>query len=200
MESKRGSAILWIIIVILILVVAIGSYFMFFQAEPTCTDSDGGRNYTMKGTAYGIKAGTSENQEIYEDECITGNEDGNNLKESFCTEDGELSFEFHFCPNGCVDGKCREGQMIACSDSDGGKDYSVKGTITDDVHGSYPSDYCISAETVEEAEEFGGHDVPESNILFEHYCDEINQDPNGPSNFKWEYYECPNGCRDGACI
>jgi hypothetical protein len=199
--EKRGSAVLWIVIIILILAIAVGSYFIFFnKSDPTCTDTDEGKNYTIKGTAYGIMIGTSEEQEIIEDECITGNEDGNNLKESFCTEEGELSFEFHYCANGCVDGACRQDEMIACLDTDGGKDYYIKGSITDDVHGNYPSDYCHSAKTIEEAEEFGGHDVLESDILFEHYCDEINQDPNGPSNFKWELYECPNGCRDGACI
>ncbi len=66
-----------------------------------------------------------------------------------------------------------------CTDSDGGKNYSVKGEITGELvagPGSPSSDMCID-------------DI----WLMELFCnDEAKGEPIG--------YECPNGCSDGACI
>jgi len=203
--DKKGGVGIVILVIVIIIGLGVGSYFLFFnKSEPTCTDSDDGKNYTIKGTAFGIKLGTIDEEVIYEDVCLEDNADGDNLQESFCVIDEDkkekVSFEFYNCLKGCKDGVCRESEKVSCSDSDGGKDYSIKGNMVDDIHGNYPSDYCIDSASVEDAEMYGGSEVSESQILFEHYCDEINQDPNGPSNFKWEYYECPNGCKDGACV
>ena len=69
-----------------------------------------------------------------------------------------------------------------CTDSDGGKDYYVKGTVTL-PSGYSTTDYCIiSPETGKE-----------TNTLREFSCSL------GGGSEQTDY-KCPNGCKDGACI
>jgi len=81
-----------------------------------------------------------------------------------------------FCEYGCKDGKCKPIPINItkkCWDSDGGKNYYVKGIAT--ANGQSLSDYCN-----------------ENGTLTEKYCynDQV----------KWLTYNCPLGCEDGACI
>jgi hypothetical protein len=72
--------------------------------------------------------------------------------------------------------------QITCTDSDGGKDYHVKGNVQgidgNGVAFDFP-DFCTK------------------DGLFEYWCK--TPDLEGDQLFYWEYYECPNGCFDGAC-
>ena len=78
------------------------------------------------------------------------------------------------CPAGCKDGACV--QESACTDSDGGQNYYVKGTALG--FNGKNSDYCFDGNT---------------KTLVELYCD-------GQGNVQNIYYDCPSGCQDGACI
>jgi hypothetical protein len=70
---------------------------------------------------------------------------------------------------------CRcEGEPPSCFDSDGGKNYYVKGTAVHD--GRSHTDVCSA-----------------SGYLFEKYCNVSGSVSNAT-------YLCPNGCQDGACI
>lgn len=64
----------------------------------TCTDSDGGIKYDVKG--YAISEGYT-----HYDKCS-----GSILEEAYCEDIGggeqAVSFDFYLCPNGCSDGKC----------------------------------------------------------------------------------------------
>lgn len=62
----------------------------------TCADSDGGRDYYVKGKA---KTGTMDY--IY-DKCLQNGR----LEELYCDVDGRLNNEIYVCPNGCKDGAC----------------------------------------------------------------------------------------------
>ncbi|HUW71723.1 MAG TPA: peptidoglycan-binding protein [Candidatus Humimicrobiaceae bacterium] len=64
-------------------------------------------------------------------------------------------------------------RTLTCTDSDGGKDYYVKGTVT---YGSTVNTDTCSA----------------SGYLFEQYC--LNGNPVQGT------YWCPNDCKDGACV
>lgn len=73
-----------------------------------------------------------------------------------------------------------------CADYDGGKNYYLKGYITGIFDamkgvdwGTTANDFCL------------GYGTP--NTLVEYYCNS-----NGYINST--HYDCPNGCRDGACI
>jgi len=84
----------------------------------------------------------------------------------------------------CKDYKIRIGCPVipqTCNDSDGGKNYYVKGTISGPDkygNGNPKADYCGAGKN--------------SKILMEGFCD------NGYVNFI--SYTCPNGCVEGACI
>lgn len=71
----------------------------------------------------------------------------------------------------------------SCTDSDGGSNYDIKGTINAtraDGTGFTDTDFC-----------YGGNPNPLYNVLIENKCDNTN-----PTN---ETFNCPNGCSDGAC-
>lgn len=69
-----------------------------------CTDSDGGKNYNVKGTIEGPKLTTGEKPVDY---CVSYSEGGNTLVEYQCLNGG-LSSESYVCPYGCKDGACVE--------------------------------------------------------------------------------------------
>jgi len=64
----------------------------------TCTDSDGGKNYYVKGLTSVINQG--DNSGEFSDLCL-----GNNLTEHSCYGGGSISDIFN-CPNGCENGAC----------------------------------------------------------------------------------------------
>ena len=66
---------------------------------------------------------------------------------------------------------------IPCVDSDGGKIYTVQGTVQKGVSVKV-TDYCL-----DEVQ------------LREHYCSD-----NQFKALEVEFYNCPNGCSNGACI
>jgi hypothetical protein len=155
----------------------------------TCTDSDGGINYYVKGEA------VSSNQSIEgRIDCCKMSSDmgpcvieGPYLHEATCNTSGVPSSIFYACPNGCRDGVCLPVNQTnttnpVCTDSDGGKNYFKKGNIT--VNGQKVfEDYCFN-------------DVFTTNTeLEEGVC--YNE-----SNAVWGelYYQCPNGCSNGACL
>jgi len=130
-----------------------------------CTDTDGGMDYYVKGTA-------STATETKTDMCL----DNKMLREYFCSSDGRILGKEIACPppnNICSGGRCIEGAVHTCSDTDGGKVYNVKGTVTTEA-GSV-TDKCL-----------------DSNQLEEFYCQ---------NNLMYDdIYTCPYGCSNGACI
>jgi hypothetical protein len=77
------------------------------------------------------------------------------------------------CPEDCA--------TQQCTDSDGGKDYYEKGEITEGENNGFDS--CNT----------NGQFGSDPNMLMEYFCDES-------SAIAVDWYSCPNGCKDGACI
>ena len=73
-----------------------------------------------------------------------------------------------------------------CTDSDGGKDYFVKGTVS--ANGQEATDFCYNYD-----KGYGPCEGKGGCVLAEHSC---NKDGT-PGK---EKYDCPNGCKDGACL
>ena len=154
------------------------------QSNPTCTDSDGGIEQYIKG-----QVTTNNNpDEVYFDNCGTN---GIILAEKYCKQDNSVGVTELSCQNGCIDGACRNAP--ACVDTDNGIKYSVKGKATGfynnlENYGTIADACCVP--------EQGGlcgieNGFPPYN-LEEEYCE--------GSVIKETYYNCPNGCRNGACI
>ncbi|MBD3248660.1 hypothetical protein GF336_01305 [Candidatus Woesearchaeota archaeon] len=150
--------------------------------EESCIDSDGGKNYYVKGIV--LWGDESRSQYRAEDKCgyyIDGVWHDNLLDEHYCNGTS-WSHESYECPNGCEDGAC----VILeeeCTDSDSGKNYYVKGTV-DTTHGIY-EDQCIGEEL---------EDGSTKEYVMEYFCNPESEDVSSIE------YECTNGCEDGACI
>ena len=70
------------------------------------------------------------------------------------------------------DGRFRIIKPVTCTDSDGGKNYYQKGTVT--VDGTSYTDYCL-----------------DENRLIEYYCSN--------NQMRFDTYACSYGCENGAC-
>jgi hypothetical protein len=68
---------------------------------------------------------------------------------------------------------------VSCTDTDGGMNYDVKGTVVD-VRGGIDTDKCSLSDI------YAGR-------LYEFSCD-------ADGTYFREEYDCPNGCSDGACL
>jgi len=101
--------------------------------EPACSDSDGGIDYDVKGTA-------TKGSQSSTDSCR-----GDTLSEYYCSSNQIVSTTYT-CPYGCSNGACEE--QPYCTDSDGGKDYLTKGTLIIGV--DYASDRCLDLTTLRE--------------------------------------------------
>lgn len=98
-------------------------------SQTTCTDSDGGRVYTAKGT-------TIDSTGSYQDSCIAGMQ----VKEYYCDGNTAKFEQLYSCAYGCLDGACKSAPT--CSKTGNGKDYFTKGTITN-TFGQNSDDVCI---------------------------------------------------------
>jgi len=159
--------------------------------ETICTDSDGGLNYTTKGTAKGPN--TAGQIETRTDYCM---KDGVTLKETYCDTEGIIRTKAVNCTAqgylGCQDRVCisesptppinqtnQTNQTRYCKDSDGGKNYYEAGCV------KYYAPEPIDKEIVI-------CDSCVDGIIKEVFCYEDNGASTG--------YKCPYGCFDGACL
>ncbi len=115
----------------------------------TCYDSDFGKDYYTKGTVTGYEDGKYYS---YTDYCTS-----KTLTEYYCDEVSHKNIT-HDCREGytCKDGRCVQSQQNTCTDSDGGINLVVNGTINGTKDYTYYSlsDYCVNQD-----------------VLTEYYCD-----------------------------
>ncbi|MGV8169410.1 MAG: hypothetical protein ACP5N3_05120, partial [Candidatus Nanoarchaeia archaeon] len=79
--------------------------------NPACSDTDGGKNYSARGTVTAAGYTYSMN-----DSCA----DANTLREWYCDSSNLPKSEVHDCPYTCTAGACSGGSSATCSDTDGG--------------------------------------------------------------------------------
>ena len=149
-----------------------------------CTDSDGGKNYNMKGTTKGIWSASGKYEERI-DACDSNLYNGRGLSENYCYNNSVWSMTYD-CTNGCKDGACLK-SPATCTDSDGGIDYNVKGKIIAPSVSYLLEDKC------------------DGNLLIENFCPEIKEEVkeyncNDISDYCYTKYKCPVNCSNGACI
>lgn len=160
------------------------AYATEISAETKCTDSDNGLDYFTKGKVYSTDStGTFQSY----DKCSETTE--GQLIEYKCLNNAWYATNYQ-CPNGCKDGVCvtteddteEEGTTMKCTDSDNGTNYFTKGTVVFDPFGSGNTDFKKTDEC----------STTITGQLTEYKCvDNVWSGVN---------YQCPNGCKDGACI
>lgn len=141
------------------------------SGPPTCTDSDGGKDYYTKGSCKTLT------KEAIFDEC----QSGSILREQYCLNGG-CQYEQYTCPYGCDNGVCLKEPPMTCEDSDGGKNYYEAGLVRLPSGGAF-RDYCLNPGT---GERIG---------LNEYFCD-----PSTARGWNYSIVKCSNGCVDGACL
>ena len=139
---------------------------------PPCTDSDGGDNIYVAGTADARVNGAGS---YFTDTCVYSNggagcgDSCSAVAEGMCGSGGVAS-QLRQCPSGV----CKNGACITstCTDSDGGKAYNVKGVVT--YNNNDYSDFC------------------EGSVLSERFCQN--------NEVATELFTCTSNCGDGACL
>lgn len=215
MISKRGSAVLWIIIVVLIICLAVGGFITYsYLSKPrivsesseqvsACTDSDGNEIY-KKGFVSSNYDANGEGGSTLEDWCEYNHPKIDRrvglVREGIC-EGNTLKQVYMTCGWGfvCRDGACveRDKSSPICSDSDYGKDTSKRGWITG--YGGTGRDECWISTSEDKtqgvySDSCGVETGTQDNCyVYEYFC-------NGPDRKEYEIIKCSNGCSNGACI
>lgn len=139
----------------------------FAGSNTVCTDSDG-RNYNFRGYACSQGLGVGCGLDV----CSLGK-----LYERICTPAGS-AFEVVTCPNGCVNGACRDDTLT-------GQTY--EGTCTDQDNGLHPeigSGVCL--QTPYSGRGCAADFCTNANTLAEGVCTRYGNE--------WQMVSCPNGC------
>ncbi|MBD3252651.1 hypothetical protein GF386_02890 [Candidatus Pacearchaeota archaeon] len=158
-------------------------------ASDTCLDLDGGKDV--------YKAATAENDNFkLTDYCSFSENPKGDLYEAICCETDEPIHEKLTCPSDspyCNKGACSSTKPV-CTDSDGGKDTRVKGTVTEpkQFDGPKHTDYCYNVNTKEIVSECLS-EYSQCGVR-EYYCSE-----NSPVS-GYEDITCPGDCKYGACL
>lgn len=99
------------------------NYFTITSPAITCTDSDGGKNYDVKGLTTNSK-GDSMN-----DYCVSGYT-SYNLMEGYCGPNGEVANTGHLCPGSCISGACstQPAPTITITSPAGGETWQIGNT------------------------------------------------------------------------
>jgi len=143
-------------------------------APKECTDSDG-KDYYTKGTVSVLKSG-----KVGVDTC-TSTATGYVLKEKTCAQDAKsewiINFETIVCDASCDGYTCPISTKNAkCTETDNGKDPSVKGTTKYESNSDVMSDFCTPA-----------------GFISEYYCED--------GVIKQESIKCAGFlCSNGACV
>jgi hypothetical protein len=160
--------------------------------EVLCKDSDKGIDTFTKGTITSTNLATG----VIEDDADSCYNLRQNIGLTSSCEAGTYCYlhEYHCnvinrrltsalilmpCYNGCKDGACipdSKNEILSnCTDSDGGMNYYIKGNSTDSIKTLIEG--CVDS----------------SNNVREFFCGEDGK-------IYSEDYDCPNGCKEGACI
>ncbi len=159
----------------------------------TCTDTDAGINLYKKGSIKGSEDGIPF---VREDKCSVIPYGETILEENYCFidnfdifhEKGDGALLQIKCTKGCSEGRClgEERTPPPCIDSDGGKNYNLKGQIKGPKSPGKEEDLFTP-------------------ILYKDFC--TSKLENGRAEYSCQdglvtsqTYACPQGCKEGQCI
>lgn len=214
---KKGLKLIFNFSLIFILLLSICSATTVLS---TCTDTDSGINFRAKGTAVGI-LWINKVTGTFTDYC-----QGSEVYEYSCREDGYVSYNLLYCPNGCSDGVCinlgsdiittnlpnvtagsnpetddsNEETANQCEDTDGGDNKKVFGGIYYPSKNNASEIYKLYDQCFLTTD--AGNPVDscseEGCSITEYFCtDEPNY--NGYYIGSDSLFPCPSGCNNGVC-
>ncbi len=156
----------------------------------SCSDSDGGRDYYVKGHTVDL---TNDYWDVCERDSSASSSSTSLILYEYSCRDGRFSSESYYCYNGCSNGHCLKPSVSPvptpqpCTDSDGGMDYRVRGTVTGrEIGGSATvtkTDYCQHNAAV--VEFFCTPRSTEGGVVYE-----VNN----------AIHDCTSSCVEGACV
>lgn len=173
--------------------------------DTSCTDSDNGIYYNVKGVTKGSDEVTSVIAS-YTDSCSNavgqqGASSGAWIAEKHCSSVGKTTpyvhTQWYKCPYGCSNGACSAAQSpvttTQCTDSDNGLDSYVKGITYGPAEGTLiVGNYADSCSNV-----VGEQGFASGKWVVEKHCSSVGS--NTPYvHTQWN--ECSNGCSNGACL
>ena len=183
--------------------------------QPTCTDSDGGLNYGSYGHAQSsesyidgridcCKTQFSDNMgNVIEHSGPGGGpcvDQGNYLYEGYCNENNIPNTTVYEC--NCVNGVCVEEQT--CTDSDNGKDYTTKGTITANFGHTYLdtfTDKCVQITSGSVSSgSYSSTDKSSCSGISCYLNEYFINTAKGECTGEVSMYNCPGGCSNGVCL
>jgi hypothetical protein len=165
-------------------------------AAISCADSDGGQNYAVAGVASGPYGNYRGRGGSFKDTCVSTT----TLREFYCTvgiKNYILAKDFQ-CQYGCLNGACQAAPAPACSDSDGGKVYNLKGTVLGNyANGTsyFAIDQCAKI-NASSSRDIVNECAGAGCVLQEASC------LSGTSTIGHQVtdFNCSFGCKDGACL
>ncbi len=182
------------------------------REQVSCTDTDGGKNYTVKGNT---NMTNSTGKFSYVDSCSNTQ----SLNEYYCDVNNIAKRESYTCPNGCENGACKP---IGIQPNVCGNGIVERANVEacDDgnkANGDGCSDRCRFEESDSPKKICGDGDgglntgvasfanASDGTILTDECVDnsvlyEAECDPNKGGLLDGELINCVNGCTNGACI
>lgn len=97
----------------------------------TCTDSDGGKNYNVAGTASSSQMLYNWGYPSIQDQCIAGTI---SLREAYCATSTIFDYETYNCPFGCDAGKCQA--LARLTSPNGGETFTWNSPIQWTLNGA----------------------------------------------------------------
>lgn len=139
-----------------------------------CTETDGGENIYEAGEAFSASGNS------IADACGFADSTKGILREAVCRNNVPAHTVLH-CPTQasyCRYGKCAAFDSPICTETDGGIESNIKGSVTEATikNGKTYTDFCANSTT-----------------LKEYYC------PAEDQQSSFQTINCPFGCYDGAC-
>lgn len=167
----------------------------------SCTDSQPTTDITRGGFIEGIDA----TNELYrfDDVCVPGSSLTNASAEMYtkqysCTPGSPASYSE--TRTECASGLCTRGACVACTDTDGGRDYATQGTVKDSFDNQPPlpgprsfTDQCIVYVNA------NGYQNVNSCTSADDRCS-VREGFCSSNIYSIEDHLCPNGCSSGKCL
>jgi hypothetical protein len=189
----------------------------------TCTDSDGGMNYYVKGNTTGIAFGTNYVSTLTDFCWPNGYGHDGAVSEWYCLNSTHMTNTSYICPKGCQDGACINSTISCgngicevgetCSNCPNDCGCSINQTCCSDgtCKNSCNAPTCTDSDggiNYYVKGKISGNVPPgyitediclAGNTLRETFCDLNDNNSDGYLGTS-VLYSCPNGCQDGACV